>query len=138
MNKIFLGITLVIALIAGALVLKAMQESSARVLMPSALLTAEHAAGIARVRVAGRVAALPIEYRAEPPIELRFQVHDPGGDSAKLVSVVYHGLRPDMFAAGRDVIIDGEFTNGTLQASKLLTQCPSKYEPPKPGAPKAE
>ena len=37
-----------------------------------------------------------------------------------------------MFTAGRDVIIDGEYKDGVLQAQKLLTQCPSKYEPPSP------
>ncbi len=49
-----------------------------------------------------------------------------------LVPVVYQGLRPDMFEAGRDVIIDGEFKDGVVIASSLLTQCPSKYEAPSP------
>ena len=50
----------------------------------------------------------------------------------KPVPVIYRGLRPDMFTAGRDVIIDGSFENGTVVASSLLTQCPSKYEAPSP------
>jgi cytochrome c-type biogenesis protein CcmE len=48
------------------------------------------------------------------------------------VPVVYQGLRPDMFSAGRDVIIDGEYRDGLVIASTLLTQCPSKYEAPSP------
>jgi cytochrome c-type biogenesis protein CcmE len=39
-----------------------------------------------------------------------------------------------MFQAGRDVLIDGDFKNGTIVAAKLQTQCPSKYEPAMPGA----
>lgn len=48
------------------------------------------------------------------------------------VPVLYQGLRPDMFSAGRDVIIDGEYRDGVVIASTLLTQCPSKYEAPSP------
>lgn len=48
------------------------------------------------------------------------------------VPVLYQGLRPDMFSAGRDVIIDGEYRDGVVVASTLLTQCPSKYEAPSP------
>lgn len=57
-----------------------------------------------------------------------------GASAAHLpsVPVVYQGLRPDMFAVGRDVIIDGEFKDGVVFASSLLTQCPSKYEAPSP------
>jgi len=49
-----------------------------------------------------------------------------------MVAVVYRGLRPDMFSAGRDVIIDGSFEGGSVVANTLLTQCPSKYEAPSP------
>jgi cytochrome c-type biogenesis protein CcmE len=74
----------------------------------------------------------PIEYQTEPNFILRFKVVDPkGGDQA--VPVEYRGLRPDMFQAGRDVLIDGDFKGGTLVAAKLQTQCPSKYEPAMPG-----
>ncbi len=38
--------------------------------------------------------------------------------------------KPDMFAPGRDVIVEGLLTgDSTLQARQVLTSCPSKYSP---------
>jgi cytochrome c-type biogenesis protein CcmE len=76
---------------------------------------------------------MPIDYKVEPAIELKFSIEDPGNKPDKragVVPVVYAGIKPDMFAPGRDVIIDGDFDGSVLTATKLLTQCPSKYEPP--------
>jgi cytochrome c-type biogenesis protein CcmE len=64
---------------------------------------------------------------------LSFRVNNPAGGE-DTVPVVYNGLKPDMFQAGRDVLIDGDLVNGTIEAAKLQTQCPSKYEPVVPGA----
>lgn len=83
-----------------------------------------------RIRIGGRVID-PIDYQLEPQIVLAFRVKDPKGTEDS-IPVVYHGLKPDMFVAGRDVIIDNLTTRGTIQATKLLTQCPSKYEPKLP------
>jgi cytochrome c-type biogenesis protein CcmE len=95
---------------------------------------------VRRIRVGGRVADLPIDYATEPTLRLSFRIMDPGKSEPSTIentiAVVYEGLRPDMFAAGRDVIIDGHFEGGILYAATLLTQCPSKYEPP--DAPKSE
>ena len=33
-----------------------------------------------------------------------------------------------MFAAGRDVIVEGRVERGVFHANALLTTCPSKYE----------
>ena len=40
----------------------------------------------------------------------------------------YNGILPDMFAADRDVIVEGKVEGGVFQAKTLLTTCPSKYE----------
>jgi hypothetical protein len=64
---------------------------------------------------------------------LRFSVSDPAGGGS-VVPVEYRNLKPDMFQAGRDVLIDGDFKGGRIVAAKLQTQCPSKYEPAMPGA----
>ena len=38
--------------------------------------------------------------------------------------------KPDMFAPGRDVIVEGRLTpDGALEARQVLTSCPSKYSP---------
>jgi cytochrome c-type biogenesis protein CcmE len=44
-----------------------------------------------------------------------------------------------MFAEGRDVIIEGKYVEGTLQAQTIMTSCPSKYEAETEGeGPKAD
>lgn len=53
------------------------------------------------------------------------------------IHVIYNGLKPDMFEPSRDVLIDGVITlrekgGFFLEAHSILTQCPSKYEPPAP------
>lgn len=46
------------------------------------------------------------------------------------VPVSYQGILPDMFAEGRDVIVEGRYTSEPrLVASTIMTSCPSKYEP---------
>ena len=172
MGKIGYLIAAVFVVVAGWLLFSAMQQGTSLVLSPSELRTQTSAAGKpqdkTRIRVAGRVAPLPIEYKLEPEIELNFYIVDPkpatkketpGADSSSYsasmtptvaaattpeplpvtpeniqslgaIPVTYKKLKPDMFAAGRDVIIDGNFINGKVEALNLLTQCPSKYEPP--------
>ncbi|MBX7138780.1 MAG: cytochrome c maturation protein CcmE [Oligoflexia bacterium] len=133
MNKTFIYIVCAVALIAVGLIVWATKEAAAMVLMPSQILGQPEHQDLSRIRVAGRVAPEAIDYTVSPTAELKFSIHDPGGSPEKIVPVVYRGLKPDMFAPGRDVIIDGSYANGVLQAEKLLTQCPSKYEPPLPG-----
>jgi cytochrome c-type biogenesis protein CcmE len=37
--------------------------------------------------------------------------------------------KPDMFADGRDVIVEGKLTpSGEITATQVLTSCPSKYQ----------
>lgn len=41
--------------------------------------------------------------------------------------------KPDMFAPGRDVIVEGRLGTGdTIEARQVLTSCPSKYAPKQP------
>jgi cytochrome c-type biogenesis protein CcmE len=58
---------------------------------------------------------------------------DVAAGSATL-AVAYTGVVPDMFAEGRDVIIEGRYADGVLRAQTIMTSCPSKYEPEAPGA----
>lgn len=131
MNRIFVSIIIVAATICGLLVFMATQETSQAVMLPSDLAKAGPQTHLTRIRVGGRIADAPIEHTLEPTSLLKFSVRDPAGGT-DVIPVSYNGLKPDMFTPGRDVIIDGEYVGGTLIASKLLTQCPSKYEPPTP------
>ncbi len=47
----------------------------------------------------------------------------------KTLAVAYHGVIPDMFAAGRDVVVEGKLdAAGTFQSDQMMTKCASKYE----------
>ena len=50
-------------------------------------------------------------------------------DDAAAVPVAYRGVLPDMFAEGREVVVEGRYQEGGLTARQIMTSCPSKYEP---------
>jgi cytochrome c-type biogenesis protein CcmE len=50
-------------------------------------------------------------------------------DNTAPVPVAYHGILPDMFAEGREVVVEGRYRDGGLAAQQIMTSCPSKYEP---------
>jgi len=132
MGKIFISLVVVFIVCGGALVFQATKGTSSLVLSPSELLTKAPSGSIKRIWVGGRVVD-PVGYQTEPRMVLSFRVSNPTGGEPT-VPVIYYGLKPDMFQAGRDVLIDGDFVSGTIQAAKLQTQCPSKYDPAAPGA----
>jgi cytochrome c-type biogenesis protein CcmE len=132
MGRVFISLVVFFIVVGAVLVFQATRGTSSLVLMPSELIARAHASDLPRIRVGGRVVD-PIQYRTEPVFLLSFSVRDPKGGDA-VVPVEYRGLRPDMFQAGRDVLIDGDFVGGVIKAAKLQTQCPSKYEPAVPGA----
>lgn len=80
------------------------------------------------VRVAGRVRNGTVQYDAKT-LALAFNLGDFEDASPLTVPVTYHGILPDMFAEGRDVIVEGKYNrDGVFQAHTVLTSCPSKYE----------
>jgi len=97
------------------------------------------------VRVAGRVKAGTIGWDPAT-LTLNFaMVPLPPEDGAKVqpvamrppqeIEVVCKGQpKPDMFAAGRDVIVEGRFTSPNfVSADQVMTSCPSKYRAKKAG-----
>ena len=132
MNKVFLSLVFLFLGVAGVLIVQAMKTSTSQVYTPSELAEADSEKVVPRVRVVGKIAPEELEYKTDPEISLSFQIQDPEGESEKRVVVKYDKLMPDMFAPGRSVIIDGEFRDGVVYAKQLMTQCPSKYEPPTP------
>lgn len=101
------------------------------------------------IRVAGRVQPGDISWDPAS-LTLRFAIaQPPPGDpnqaavrtvavsdarTAPLFQVIARGQpKPDMFAPGRDVIVEGRLApDQTIEASQVLTSCPSKYVPKKP------
>jgi cytochrome c-type biogenesis protein CcmE len=87
------------------------------------------------VRVAGRVASGSlVKQTSAKGTEMKFAIGEfkGGGEIGETLPVAFTGIVPDMFAEGRDVIIEGRYLDGTLHAQQIMTSCPSKYEP-KPG-----
>jgi cytochrome c-type biogenesis protein CcmE len=60
---------------------------------------------------------------------LRFRVRDVKDPAGETVAVLYKGSVPDLFATGRDVVVDGQVVNGVFVAKpgSMVTKCPSKY-----------
>ncbi len=85
------------------------------------------------VRIAGRVAPGSLTKNTSAKgTEMTFRVGEFTDDDAAAtdtVAVEYTGVVPDMFAEGRDVIIEGTYAGGIIQAKSVMTSCPSKYEP---------
>lgn len=78
----------------------------------------------APLRVAGKVTADPIAWDVQS-LSLAFTM----GEESARIPVRYKGIKPDMFQAGADVIVEGKIgPDGVLQASNLMTSCPSKYQ----------
>jgi cytochrome c-type biogenesis protein CcmE len=79
-----------------------------------------------RVRLHGKVAESGF---TSEKLDARFTLL---GKSSQL-DVAYHGVIPDLFQPGRDVVIEGKLDPaGTFQADVLMTKCASKYEPSSP------
>ena len=67
--------------------------------------------------------------------ELRFELARQ--DDTSPVPVSYRGIMPDMFAEGREVVVEGRYDGHGLAARQIMTSCPSKYEPAPDGAARA-
>lgn len=132
MGRIFVSLVILFVIVGGVVVFQATRGTSSLVLKPSELVGRAGQGDLARIRVGGRVVE-PIEYQTEPRMLLRFGVEDSPDGKGLVAPVVFENLKPDMFAAGRDVLIDGDYVGGVIKAAKLQTQCPSKYEPALPG-----
>ena len=76
------------------------------------------------VKVMGQVAAGSIQW-LDQKRRVRFEV---SGTTGKRIKVAYDSLVPDNFDAGRNVIIIGRYSQGSIDAKQIIVQCPSKYE----------
>lgn len=77
------------------------------------------------IRVKGNVAAGSYKH-SEGSTEHRFAI---AGATEAAMPVVYNGAMPDVFAEGREVVVEGyRRADGTLEATEVIAKCPSKYE----------
>jgi cytochrome c-type biogenesis protein CcmE len=92
-----------------------------------------------RVRLHGKVAADGLTSN-KAALNATFNLTGASTSAAgRSLQVNYRGAIPDLFAAGRDVVIEGKRdAAGVFQADVLMTKCASKYEPGSPHANKPE
>jgi len=84
-------------------------------------------AGTAGIRVAGKIVDGSI---ARKGLDLNFQITD----GKRAIPVHYHGLVPDTFKYGADVVAEGLYRpHQGLAADLILAKCPSKFTPKKEG-----
>jgi cytochrome c-type biogenesis protein CcmE len=78
-----------------------------------------------RIRVMGLVAPGSVEWIAADT-KLAFKLVDEHNGS---ISVVYHGVRPDMFREGQGVVVEGRLSEeGPFQAVALLVKHNEEYK----------
>lgn len=119
---------LVISATVGYLILLGISRTSSYYLTIGEFLPQREALAGEGVRVAGRVRPGSIDYDPKT-LRLSFEMGELGeAVASESLPVAFTGIKPDMFADGRDVIVEGHYREGTLHADQVLTSCPSKYE----------
>ena len=124
-RRFIIGATIIVVAVA-YLVYTGIRETSVYYLTIDEFLSRREALANEGVRVAGRVGSNSVDWNAAT-LDLKFRLAN--FDDNDGVEVAYNGVLPDMFAEGRDVIVEGTYTAaGSFHARTLLTSCPSKYE----------
>jgi cytochrome c-type biogenesis protein CcmE len=124
--KFVVGIGVIVATVA-FLVYSAVDQTKMYMVTVAEFLGNRSAYAGTTVRIAGRVRDDSMKW--DPATrELRFTLDDMQGNGS--VDVHYTGLLPDMFAEGRDVVVEGPDRSAQVfEAQTVLTSCPSKYSP---------
>ena len=124
-RRFIIGAGIIVAAVS-YLVYTGIRETSVYYLTIDEFLARREAIAGEGLRVAGRVAAKSVAWNpATNDLKFRLASFDEGDG----VDVTYKGVLPDMFAEGRDVIVEGMYQKGGgFHARTLLTSCPSKYE----------
>jgi len=124
-RRFIIGATIIVVAVA-YLVYTGIRETSVYYLTIDEFLARREAVAGEGLRVAGRVAAKSVAWNPAT-LDLHFRLAS--FDEKDGVPVAYNGVLPDMFAEGRDVIVEGTYgREGAFHAHTLLTACPSKYE----------
>ncbi len=125
-NSLRLAIlSLVLIAAVGYLILTGVKQTGMQYMTVTELARLDHAPKAEGFRLDGVVAPGSVVYDQRQP-KLEFKMTD----GKEKVAVVYEGLKPDAFADGREVVVEGAYRHEdrALYASKLVTKCPSKYE----------
>ena len=126
-TKVFL-ILLSLALMGfGALLVSAVQNSTAYYHTIEEIIA--DPTGDRTLRVKGELIKESVSFNPQGPI-LEFSLTD----GANVLQAISHQAPPDNFLHSDEVIIEGRvMENGVFRVSRLMLQCPSKYEPDEEG-----
>jgi cytochrome c-type biogenesis protein CcmE len=123
--KFIAGIAVIITTVA-VLVYTAVDQTKMYMITVAEFTSARSAFAGTTLRIAGRVQENSMKWDGGKR-DLHFTLADIEGGGE--LAVHYTGILPDMFAEGRDVVVEGPYTDDAVfQASTVLTSCPSKYE----------
>jgi cytochrome c-type biogenesis protein CcmE len=142
--RFFIGGALIVLAI-GYLIFSSIRTTSEYYLTVSEVAARQSELGGQSIRVAGRVKPGNIAWDPNS-LTLKFEIApipdvDASGAPVRPVSVVASDPvsfrviaagepKPDMFAPGRDVIVEGKLgPDGSIAATQVMTSCPSKYKP---------
>ncbi len=115
----------VVFLVIGYLVYAGVRDTRMVYLTPSEILSKDDEVYNEALRLGGFVLEGSIRYNVKT-LELSFEVTD--GETA--MPVEYHGVIPDTFENGVEIVVDGTYNQGgVFEATALFPKCPSKYEP---------
>jgi cytochrome c-type biogenesis protein CcmE len=79
-----------------------------------------------RLNVGGRVLSLSADRNS---LDYSFEIESRPPRPHAVVKARYHGLVPDTFKTGGEVVATGKIADdGTLVAETIMAKCPSKYE----------
>jgi cytochrome c-type biogenesis protein CcmE len=118
-------LSLLVVAAVGYLVLTGVKQTGMQYMTVTELARLDRAPKSDGFRLDGTVAPGSVVYDQRAP-KLEFKMTD----GKEKIAVVYDGLKPDAFADGREVVVEGSYHHDdrALHASKLVTKCPSKYE----------
>ena len=77
-----------------------------------------------RIRLGGLVKMGSIQVSKNNQLECNFELNQ----GEKSISVNFNGTRPDLFKDKAEVIVEGNYVDGTFIADQLQTKCASRYE----------
>ncbi len=115
---------IIVILAVGYLVYAGVRDTQIYYMTPTEVMAQGEAVYGQGVRVSGRIEDGSINWDPRT-LELSFVITD----SKEKIPVHYHGVVPDTFKYGVEVVVEGKLTAGrSFEATKLLAKCPSKYE----------
>lgn len=111
------------------LIYSGVKETMVYYLTPTELIARAEAYHNTDLRISGKIAAGSL--MQSEGLVYRFDLVEPESvEEGVKIPITYQGTVPDAFKEGAEVVVEGTYqTDGTFEASKILTKCPSKYEP---------